>query len=543
MIGTLHIKNIGIIDEISIDLGEGFNVITGETGAGKSLIIDSLSIISGGRFSKEMIRKDQEYSFIELNLFLPNNEKSIDGSVIVSREIHINGKNSCKINGRLVTVNELKEFMSKVIDIHGQHENQLILNENEHIEYLDAFIKENITEKDNYKNLYLEYKNIQKELKENYGDDKEKERKLDLLKYELNEIDATNLKIGEEEELEEQSKIMQNSEKLQNSLNNVDIELNENAVTAISNSIRSLEKIEDCGEHYQNKLSELKDIYYTVQELARDISYRKEDIYFDEEERSNIENRLDTIYSLKRKYGNSIKEILEYKDKIKKEIDEIENKDEYNKKLKEKLEKIKKEMLNIAKNIHQKRIEYAEKLSSAINKELEALEMKNAKFKVNVELNQDEKFNSNGLDKVTFLIQTNIGDEFKPLIKIASGGEMSRIMLAIKTVLSDVDKIPILVFDEIDTGISGKAAKAVGEKMKLISKKHQVICITHLATIAAKGDSNYYVSKNVKSEKTVTNIQKLLENEVIEEIAKLTSGEITETSKKHAIELRLANAG
>lgn len=543
MIGTLHIKNIGIIDEISIDLGEGFNVITGETGAGKSLIIDSLSIISGGRFSKEMIRKDQEYSFIELNLFLPNNEKSIDGSVIVSREIHINGKNSCKINGRLVTVNELKEFMSKVIDIHGQHENQLILNENEHIEYLDAFIKENITEKDNYKNLYLEYKNIQKELKENYGDDKEKERKLDLLKYELNEIDATNLKIGEEEELEEQSKIMQNSEKLQNSLNNVDIELNENAVTAISNSIRSLEKIEDCGEHYQNKLSELKDIYYTVQELARDISYMKEDIYFDEEERSNIENRLDTIYSLKRKYGNSIKEILEYKDKIKKEIDEIENKDEYNKKLKEKLEKIKKEMLNIAKNIHQKRIEYAEKLSSAINKELEALEMKNAKFKVNVELNQDEKFNSNGLDKVTFLIQTNIGDEFKPLIKIASGGEMSRIMLAIKTVLSDVDKIPILVFDEIDTGISGKAAKAVGEKMKLISKKHQVICITHLATIAAKGDSNYYVSKNVKSEKTVTNIQKLLENEVIEEIAKLTSGEITETSKKHAIELRLANAG
>ena len=490
-----------------------------------------------------MIRKDQEYSFIELNLFLPNNEKSIDGSVIVSREIHINGKNSCKINGRLVTVNELKEFMSKVIDIHGQHENQLILNENEHIEYLDAFIKENITEKDNYKNLYLEYKNIQKELKENYGDDKEKERKLDLLKYELNEIDATNLKIGEEEELEEQSKIMQNSEKLQNSLNNVDIELNENAVTAISNSIRSLEKIEDCGEHYQNKLSELKDIYYTVQELARDISYMKEDIYFDEEERSNIENRLDTIYSLKRKYGNSIKEILEYKDKIKKEIDEIENKDEYNKKLKEKLEKIKKEMLNIAKNIHQKRIEYAEKLSSAINKELEALEMKNAKFKVNVELNQDEKFNSNGLDKVTFLIQTNIGDEFKPLIKIASGGEMSRIMLAIKTVLSDVDKIPILVFDEIDTGISGKAAKAVGEKMKLISKKHQVICITHLATIAAKGDSNYYVSKNVKSEKTVTNIQKLLENEVIEEIAKLTSGEITETSKKHAIELRLANAG
>ena len=543
MIGTLHIKNIGIIDEISVELSEGFNVITGETGAGKSLIIDSLNIISGGRFSKEMIRRGQEYSFIELNLFCLDNEKAIDGSIIVSREININGKNSCKINGRLVTVNELKEFMSKVIDIHGQHENQLILNENEHIEYLDAFIEDKIQEKTEYRSLYQNYKSLQKELKENYGDDKEKERKLDLLRYELNEIGSANLKVGEEKELEEQSKIMQNSEKLQNSLNNIDVELNENAVTAISNSIRSLEKIEDCGEEYQNKLSELKDVYYTIQELARDISYMKEDIYFDEEERSNIENRLDTIYSLKRKYGNSIEEILEYRDKIEKEIDEIENKDEYNNKLKEKIEKIRKEMLKIAQNMHKTRLTYAEKLSILINKELEALEMKNAKFSVSVELNSEEKFNSNGLDKVTFLIQTNVGDEFKPLTKIASGGEMSRIMLAIKTVLSDVDKIPVLVFDEIDTGISGKAAKAVGEKMKLIAKKHQVICITHLATIAAKGDSNYYVSKNVVKQATVTDIRKLKENEVIEEIAKMTNGEVTETSKKHAMELRLANVG
>ena len=543
MIGTLHIKNIGIIDEISVELSEGFNVITGETGAGKSLIIDSLNIISGGRFSKEMIRRGQEYSFIELNLFCPNNESAIDGSIIVSREININCKNSCKINGRLATVNELKEFMSKVIDIHGQHENQLILNENEHIEYLDAFIEDKIQEKVEYKTLYQNYKSLQKELKENYGDDKEKERKLDLLRYELNEINAANLKIEEEKELEEQSKIMQNSEKLQNSLNNIDIELNENAVTSISNSIRSLEKIEDCGAEYQNKLSELKDVYYTIQELARDISYMKEEIYFDEEERSNIENRLDTIYSLKRKYGNSIEEILEYRDKIEKEIDEIENKDEYNNKLKEKKEKIKKEMLKIAQNMHKIRLSYAEKLSTLINKELEALEMKNAKFSVSVELNSEEKFNSNGLDKVIFLIQTNVGDEFKSLTKIASGGEMSRIMLAIKTVLSDVDKIPVLVFDEIDTGISGKAAKAVGEKMKLISKKHQVICITHLATIAAKGDSNYYVSKNVVKQATVTDIRKLKENEIIEEIAKMTNGEVTETSKKHAMELRLANVG
>ena len=543
MITTLHIKNIGIIDDLTIDLNEGLNVLTGETGAGKTLIIDSLAIIAGGRFSKEMIRRGENYSFVELSIYYPDNELAIDGNIIVTREVYANGRNSCKINGRLVTVNELKDVMKKIIDIHGQHENQLILNENEHIEYLDAFIEDKIQEKVEYKTLYQNYKSLQKELKENYGDDKEKERKLDLLRYELNEINAANLKIEEEKELEEQSKIMQNSEKLQNSLNNIDIELNENAVTSISNSIRSLEKIEDCGAEYQNKLSELKDVYYTIQELARDISYMKEEIYFDEEERSNIENRLDTIYSLKRKYGNSIEEILEYRDKIEKEIDEIENKDEYNNKLKEKKEKIKKEMLKIAQNMHKIRLSYAEKLSTLINKELEALEMKNAKFSVSVELNSEEKFNSNGLDKVIFLIQTNVGDEFKSLTKIASGGEMSRIMLAIKTVLSDVDKIPVLVFDEIDTGISGKAAKAVGEKMKLISKKHQVICITHLATIAAKGDSNYYVSKNVVKQATVTDIRKLKENEIIEEIAKMTNGEVTETSKKHAMELRLANVG
>ena len=536
MIGTLHIKNIGIIDEISVELSEGFNVITGETGAGKSLIIDSLNIISGGRFSKEMIRRGQEYSFIELNLFCPNNEKAIDGSIIVSREININGKNSCKINGRLATVNELKEFMSKVIDIHGQHENQLILNENEHIEYLDAFIEDKIQEKVEYKTLYQNYKSLQKELKENYGDDKEKERKLDLLRYELNEINAANLKIEEEKELEEQSKIMQNSEKLQNSLNNIDIELNENAVTSISNSIRSLEKIEDCGAEYQNKLSELKDVYYTIQELARDISYMKEEIYFDEEERSNIENRLDTIYSLKRKYGNSIEEILEYRDKIEKEIDEIENKDEYNNKLKEKKEKIKKEMLKIAQNMHKIRLSYAEKLSTLINKELEALEMKNAKIHVRVE--KQEEYNKEGKDNVAFYIQTNLGEDEKELSKIASGGEISRTMLGIKKVLADTDEVPILIFDEIDTGISGKAANSVAQKLAHIAKKHQVLCISHLPNIAAMADNNYFISKNIVNERTNTNIKQLNETEILQEIARISSGEINEISLKYAEELR-----
>lgn len=544
MISTLHIKNIGIIEDLSIDFNEGFNVLTGETGAGKTLIIGALGIIAGGRFSKDMIRNGEKYSFVEASIFCPENPNAIEGNIIVSREVYANGRNSCKINGRLVTVNELKEFMEDIIDIHGQQDNQNLLNQSKHISYLDDFIGNEITGlKLEYTKLFKRYNEINSELDNNYGDDKEKERRLDLLNYQLKEIENAKLKIGEDIKLNEEHNLMKNSEKLQENLEEVDNNLSNQAIESVSNSIRCLEKIVSCGEVYEEKLAELKNVYYEIQELSRDISSLKEDIFFDEEERDNVEKRLDEIFSLKRKYGNSIEEILEYRDKIEKEIDEIENKDEYNNKLKEKIEKIRKEMLKIAQNMHKTRLTYAEKLSILINKELEALEMKNAKFSVSVELNSEEKFNSNGLDKVTFLIQTNVGDEFKPLTKIASGGEMSRIMLAIKTVLSDVDKIPVLVFDEIDTGISGKAAKAVGEKMKLIAKKHQVICITHLATIAAKGDSNYYVSKNVVKQATVTDIRKLKENEVIEEIAKMTNGEVTETSKKHAMELRLANVG
>ena len=540
MVTTLHIKNVGIIDDLSLDLNEGFNVLTGETGAGKTLIIGSLAILAGGRFSKEMIRNGEEFSFVEANFYCPDNELAIDNNIIVSREIHLNGRNSCKINGRLVTVNELKEFMSKILDIHGQHDSQLILNPMQHIIYLDKFIGKELEDNLNkYKVKLAEYNTLKQELKNTYGEDQEKERRLDLLRYQYNEIEQANLKENEEEELEEKHKMMQNAEKLKDNLCEVDNELNENAVVAISNAIRSLEKIQDCGSKYTEKLSILKSSYYDIQELARDLSYMREDVNFDEEERNQIENRLDLIYSLKRKYRNTISEILKYSSKVEEEIHKIENLDEYHKKIKAKINVLKQELLEIANNMTNTRKKYAKELSTKINKELKDLEMPNARFEIQVDT--ADKFYETGIDEVEFMICTNIGEELKPLVKIASGGEMARIMLAIKNVLADVDEVSTLVFDEIDTGISGKASKAVAEKMKSIAKSHQVICITHLPSIAAKGDHNYYISKQTKENKTYTQIKKLSEEETIEEIARISSGEVTEIAKAHAQELRKAS--
>lgn len=541
MISTLHIKNIGIIEELNIDFNDSFNVLTGETGAGKTLIIGALGIISGGRFSKDMIRSGEKYSFVEASIFCPENMVSIDGNIIVSREIYLNGRNSCKINGRLVTVNELKEFMADIINIHGQQDNQNLLNDSKHIYYLDEFIGEEIEKiKIEYYKEYKRYKEINSKLKENYGDDQERERKLDLLNYQLNEIKNAHLKVGEDIKLQEQHNLIKNSEKLQENLQEIDESLNNQAIESISNSIRCLEKISTCGEQYENKLSELKNIYYEIQEVSRDISSMKEEVYFDEFERDEIEKRLDEIFCLKRKYGNSIEEILEYKNKIELEIFDIENVEEINNKLKKEQNKIKEQMIRYCEAMNRKRIEYAQNLSNRINDELKDLEMNNASLRVDVEKMEVQNFNINGLDKVQFMICTNKGEDEKELSKIASGGEMSRVMLAIKTVLADTDKVLTLVFDEIDTGISGKAANAVGEKLKKISNHHQVMVVTHSASIAAKGNYNYFIGKKTVNNKTYTEIKQLTEEETINEIARIASGEITDISIAHAKELRRA---
>ena len=485
-----------------------------------------------------MIRNGEKYSYVEMALCLPEDDE-YDENVIVSREINTNGKNLCKITGRMVTVAELKEFMKKVIDIHGQNDNQSILDVNTHIKLLDEFAGEKIKNIANKYNIYYKkYNDIKLELKNNYGDDIEKQRKLDLLKYQLNEIQAANLKDSEEEELENKRKIIVNSEKISENLSEADYCLSEGGADSINSAIKALEKIEDLDTRYSDILNSLKGVYYEFQEISRDVSELKEDNSFDDINKKEIEERLDLIYSLKRKYGNTIKDILDYEEKIKNEIFNIENLEEYTNKLKNELKDIENKMQELAVQMHDIREKVSTELSEKINSELKDLEMKNASFSIEIKFNNEKRFNKNGLDEIEFLISTNIGELPKPLVKIASGGEMSRIMLGIKNVLANVDTVPVMVFDEIDTGISGIAANMVGLKMKEISKNHQVIAITHLATIAAKGDYNYYISKQTIDARTRTNVKVLNEEETIREIARIASGDITEISLNHARELR-----
>ena len=541
MINTLHIKNIGIIDELFLEFGEGFNVITGETGAGKTLIIDALGVLAGGRFSKEIIRNGENYSLVEASFYIPNKGYEED-SLVVTREINLKGKNICKINGRLVTVNELKEFMKNIIDIHGQNNNQSLLNVSTHIEFLDTYIgKDILSLRRDYSRKYKEYLKIKDELTNNFGDEREKQRKLDLLNYQKNEIEEASLKEGEEEELEEKRNMFMSAEKINIGLCEAEERLSENTIDNIGYSIKSLERIEKYNSMYSDVLARIRDCYYELQEATNDIANLKCDMNFDEEEQNYIEERLDLIKSLKRKYGNNVKEILEYKQEIENEIEKIENLEGYINSLKSKLNELENKMYEVSIKMNDVRVKYSKKLSEKINKELKDLEMKNAKFNINIELleNMEERrFTKYGLNKVEFKISTNIGEEEKSLTKIASGGEMSRVMLGIKSVLADSYDVPVVIFDEIDTGISVVAANATGDKIKKISKNHQVICVTHLASITAKGDNNYFVSKNVKEGKTKTYIKKLNEEELLQEIARISSGAITQISIKHAKELR-----
>ncbi len=503
---------------------------------GKTLIIDALSILSGGRFSKEMIRQGQKNSYVEMSLDLPKINK--EENIIVSREINLSGKNICKINGRLVTVAELKEFMNSVIDIHGQNENQSLLEVSNHIKLLDKFAEKEIIEiKEKYKKLYFRYIEINKEIKENFGDEKEKQRMLDLLKYQLNEIEDAELKQGEEDELYEKRKLIMNSEKIAKSIQNSKELLNNSIIDALSDCIREMDRIGEYNEEYNNVLEVLKGSYYDLQEAESSIALLENDIEFDEDEQNKIEKRLDLIQSLKRKYGNSIEEILEFQNSIQKEIDKIENNEEYIKSLKAELDVIIKQMNEYAIYLTKIREKNGKIISQRINEELKDLEMNKAEFEVKINSFEGE-FNLNGIDKIEFLISTNVGNEKKPLAKIASGGEMSRIMLAIKNVLAECDDTPIMVFDEIDTGISGNAGVKTGEKIKNIAKKHQVICITHLASIAAKGDYNFYIYKENDEIQTRTKIKQLDEKEVLEEIARISSGTVTDISLNLAKQLR-----
>jgi len=558
----LQIQNIAIIDKVEIELEDGLNVLTGETGAGKSIIIDSIKALLGERLSKDLIRTGRDKAVVEAVFTIDNNdfkdifeefgiEPEEDGTLIVSREFTLSGKNICRINGKMATVSMLKQIGEHLIDIHGQHDNQSLLRTGSHIDLLDSFSDESMHNlKIEYSRKLAEYLDIKNKLKLLSGDQNERERKIDFLQFQIDEIRKAKLKPNEDEELSRQRLILQNAERIISALSKVyemmgvGSKTEKSASDIIGEAVSVMNDISKLDQKYAAVTKRLESLSFEVEDIVAEIRSSRDEIDYDPETLDQIEERLDLIYKLKKKYGDSIEKIKEYMERAQQELKEILNNEELVNQLRDELKKVNDELFVLAKDISAKRREVAKLLEEKIGFELNDLEMKNAKFKVIVEFdestdeNGDRRYNHNGLDKVEFLISTNPGEPLKPLAKIASGGEMSRIMLAIKTILANVDKIPTLIFDEIDIGISGKAAQKVGEKMSYISKKHQVISVTHLAQIACMADHNYYIEKSVHKQSTSTTVKKLDENEVKKEVARIIGGtNISDITLKHAEEM------
>lgn len=562
MLQQLEIKNIAIIDKVEIELGEGLNVLTGETGAGKSIIIDSINAILGERLSKDLIRAGKDKAVVEA-VFKIKDDRLIefydefgidaeeDGTLIISREFALNGKNICRINGKISTVSMLKNLGEILIDIHGQHDNQSLLRTDGHIDLLDSFGGESINVlKDKYSKKFTKLKEIKTRLNDLSGDKNDRDRKIDFLKFQIDEIEEANLKTNEEEQLNKQKVILQNSEKIIADLSRTYelIGAGSKAEKSASDNIREavsiISEISKLDQRFDAVSKRLESISIEIEDIIYEIRSSKDEVDYDPELLEHTEERLDLIFKLKRKYGDSIEEIQSFLKNAQKELNEILNNEELVNKLGDDLKKVDDELFKIAKDINAKRKVAAKLLEEKIGHELHDLEMKNARLKVNIEFDEItdksgvRRYNHNGLDKVEFLISTNAGEPLKPLAKIASGGEMSRIMLAIKTILAKVDKISTLIFDEIDIGISGKAAQKVGEKMSYISRNHQVISVTHLAQIACMADNNYYIEKSENKKSTSTTVRKLDENEVKNEVARIIGGtNISDITMKHAEEM------
>lgn len=534
MLGQLHIKNIGIIDDVTINFEDGLNILTGETGAGKSLIIDSINAITGARMTKEIIKYGESMALVEACFFIGDETK------ILTREFFQNGRNVCKIDGRMVTLGELKTVGENLIDIHGQHDNQSLLNEKTHINLLDSFAQKELEKlKEKYLVEFNEYKEIKEKIKKSYGDPTERARRIDLLRYQKDEIEVAKLSEEEELSLENRRNIIMNSEKIARSLSKTYSVLDEIVVQNIGDAAHELSLISNIDDKYEKLLQTVNDSYYSLKDAASEAMTYLEDVNFDENEQNEIEERMDLIYSLKRKYGADISKILSYLEEIKEELNFLENSEEIIKNLEKELSQKELNLKELAQKIRDVRKKYSKIIEDKVNKELQDLEMKKAY--IEFEFQESETFLENGMDIVQIMICTNVGENVKPLAKIASGGEISRVMLALKTVLCMYDNIPTMIFDEIDTGISGQAGKAVAEKMKIIGKTHQVICVTHLPVIAASGDANYLIEKEAKDGRTNTKVIKLNEEETIKEIARILAGnEITKTVLDHAKELRRA---
>ena len=555
MLEHLHIKNVALITESEIDFEPGLNILSGETGAGKSMVIDSLNFALGERIGGNFVRKGEKSAVVEA-LFTVRDDTILkkleqngikleeDGTVLLTRTMNQSGKTICRINGSTVTVSMMRECAEGLMDIHGQHSHQSLLNTARHIQILDRFCGKKLEEeKQSFQTTYKKLKEIEKDLMQLMGDGKERVRKMDLLQFQMEEIGQAKLQIGEEEELLERRQILVNGEKIRNLTENSLLLLyhgTETESSAIDQLSRALEEVSDLAEYdntIQNIYTTLSSVYAQMDDAVRDLKHYADTISQEPEELESVEERLQLIYGLKRKYGGSIEEILDFYQKAEKELDFLSNSEEIVQKLNKQKKNIEQELMKQAEILSNIRKEKAKQIQKNIEQQLWDLEMKHGRFAIAIE--DKKEISLHGKDKVEFLISANAGEELKPLAKIASGGEMSRVMLALKTVLAEADSIEVFIFDEIDTGVSGRTAQKVAEKMALIGKSHQIICITHLPQIAAMADHHFLIEKTTQQEKTITTVKPLNEEESAHEIARLIGGaKMTQATWTAAKELK-----
>lgn len=551
MLVNLHVKNLALIEEADINFENGLNILTGETGAGKSILIGSINVALGGRVNGDFIRKGAEYGLCELT-FKVNSEaklealKNLDvmeldeGIVIISRKILPN-RNILKVNGETRTISEVKEIASLLIDIHGQHEHQSLLYKNNYIDIIDRYAKDDATNvKESLKKEYRSYEQIKAQLQEYSMDVEQLNREIAYVEYELKELVEADLKEEEDVQLEALFKKYHNSRKIMENIKDAHNVLcgGDDCVSSyVSRAYRDIASVMEYDDALEGIFAQIRDIEDLINGLGSDIAEYVEDMEFDEEQYSYVEERLSFINKLKQKYGNTIEEITLYQEKQSEKLQSLKNYDETRNRLLDELKAKKRVVLSICEKLSDIRRESAKRLSKDITKALLELNFLDVRFEIIV--NQIENFTENGYDEMEFLISTNPGEDLKPLSKVASGGELSRIMLAIKTVLADKDDIEALIFDEIDTGISGRTAQMVSEKLNEIGSTHQVLCITHLPQIASMADEHFLIEKNVNNGSTMTTILHLNYEESVKELARLLGGvSITENVLKNAKEMK-----
>ena len=550
MLTSLKIENVAIIESAAIEFGCGLNVLTGETGAGKSIVIDSINAILGERTSRDIIRTGAQSAkvyavFEDVNArvreFLDENGIDCeDGVLIINRTLSREGKNICRLNGAPVTVSMLREIGGELIDIHGQHDNQSLLSPEKHCGFVDSFAG-NADIIADYRGKYGRLCEIRSKLKKLTTDESSKSQRIDFLTYQIDELEKAEITVGERDELKARKSLINNSQKVIESLNiayealkadGAGIDMITDAESEISDASAYMETLGEASE-------KITDIRYELEDIAETVRDAMSEVDFDPSELEDIDERLDLLYRLSKKYGNTEEEMLEYLEKAREELDNIAFSEEKVKELQKQEREALAEAESAAQRLTESRKTAGKKLSNAICSELEFLDMPNVRFVIKCD---DVGLTENGKDELEFLISANVGEEPKPLAKIASGGELSRIMLAIKNVLAETDGVDTMIFDEIDTGVSGRAAQKIAMKLRSASKGRQVICVTHLAQIAAQGDVHLYISKSVSDGKTYTNIKSLIEEERVAEIARIMGGmEITKLQLESAREM-LRNA-